>query len=432
MNGERVGVHEEVVWRRPFCRLVHFVRDLPAEDRARNPRILLVAPMSGHFATLLRGTVETLLPNHEVFITDWQDARGVPLGAGGFDLDDYIVYMRELFAYFGGDVHVFAVCQPAVPVLAAIALMEEDGDPAVPLSMILAGGPIDTRVSPTVVNKLAQERGTNWFRRNVITRVPWPNLGYGRNVYPGFLQLTGFMTMNLDRHVNKHRDFYDEYLAVMDLTEEFYLQTVDTVFVRHALPRSEMTHYGRRIDLSAIRRVALMTVEGEKDDITGLGQCAAAHELCANIPADNKRHFECPGVGHYGIFNGSRFRTEIAPRIGRFVRRHDPRTQSVRELALMERDVATARASGHSYELAAAAFSFSAANDSAPDRMARRLKSQGLGSIEPKQEDSEPSQEGLHVAQFRLMALAGSLFLDGLFRLHKPAGLRGTTRSHFS
>src|SRR5258706_11290889 len=314
----------------------------------------------------------------------------------------------------------------------------------------MGGGLQYTRRNPTAVNNLAAERGIDWFRSHVITKVPFPHPGVMRDVYPGFLQLNGFISMNLDRHmdahknlfknlvkgdgdlVDKHRDFYDEYLAVMDLTEEFYLQTVDTVFVRHALPRSEMTHYGRRIDLSAIRRVALMTVEGEKDDITGLGQCAAAHELCANIPADNKRHFECPGVGHYGIFNGSRFRTEIAPRIGRFVRRHDPRTQSVRELALMERDVATARASGHSYELAAAAFSFSAANDSAPDRMARRLKSQGLGSIEPKQEDREPSQEGLHLAKFRLSAPRGNLFLDGLFRLHKPAGLRGTTRSHFS
>ena len=215
--------------------------------------------MSGHFATLLRGTVETFLPDHEVYITDWQDARDVPLSAGSFDLDDYIDTMADMFRFFGGDVHVFAVCQPSVPVLAATALMEADGDPAVPLSLILAGGPIDTRINPTVVNKLAEKRGTDWFRRNVITNVPWPCPGRGRQVYPGFLQLSGFMTMNLDRHMqaqkdmflhlvrgdgdsaDKHREFYDEYLAVMDLTAEFYLQTVDTVFVQHLMPRGLMT-----------------------------------------------------------------------------------------------------------------------------------------------------------------------------------------------
>ena len=227
-----------------------FKRDIDPGARQRSdPRLLLVAPMSGHFATLLRGTVETFLPDHEVYITDWQDARDVPLAAGSFDLDDYIDTMADMFRFFGGDVHVFAVCQPSVPVLAATALMEADGDPGVPLSLILAGGPIDTRINQTVVNTLAEERGTDWFRRNVITNVPWPNPGRGRQVYPGFLQLSGFMTMNLDRHMqaqkdmflhlvrgdgdsaDKHREFYDEYLAVMDLTAEFYLQTVDTVFV---------------------------------------------------------------------------------------------------------------------------------------------------------------------------------------------------------
>ena len=228
-----------------------------------HPRLLLVAPMSGHFATLLRGTVETFLPDHDVYITDWQDARDMPLSAGRFDLDDYIDMMADMFRFFGGDVHVFAVCQPSVPVLAATALMEADGDPCVPLSLILAGGPIDTRINPTVVNTLAEKRGTDWFRRNVITNVPWPSPGRGRQVYPGFLQLSGFMTMNLDRHMQahkdmflhlvrgdgdsaeKHREFYDEYLAVMDLTAEFYLQTVDTVFVQHLMPRGLMTHRGR-------------------------------------------------------------------------------------------------------------------------------------------------------------------------------------------
>jgi poly(3-hydroxybutyrate) depolymerase len=240
-------------------------------------------------------------------------------------------------------VHVFAVCQPSVPVLAATALMEAEDDPAVPRSLTLAGGPIDTRVNPTAVNRLAEERGTDWFRRNVITAVPWPNPGFGRKVYPGFLQLTGFMTMNLDRHfkahkdlffhlvkgdgdsAEKHRAFYDEYLAVMDLTAEFYLQTIDSVFVHHLLPKGGLTHRGRAVDVGEIRRPGLLTIEGENDDITGLGQCAAAIDLCRGIPAASKGHFTCPEVGHYGIFNGSRFRREIAPRIAAHVRRFDLR-----------------------------------------------------------------------------------------------------------
>ncbi len=239
--------------------------------------------------------------------------------------------------------HVFAVCQPSVPVLAAVSLMEEDDDPHVPLSVTMAGGPIDTRVSPTVVNRLAETRGTDWFRNNVTTVVPWPNPGFGRAVYPGFLQLSGFMTMNLDRHLEahkelflhlvrgdgdsaeKHREFYDEYLAVMDLTAEFYLQTVDQVFVRHTLPKGEFKHRGRFVDPGRIRRVAIMTVEGEKDDITGTGQCRAALELCRGVPDTRKMHYECPKVGHYGVFNGSRFRSSIAPRMAAFMRRHDPR-----------------------------------------------------------------------------------------------------------
>ena len=342
VGGQSVSVTEEVVWQMPFCRLVHFKRDIPPARAAQDPRVLLVAPMSGHFATLLRGTVETFLPEHEVYITDWQDARNVPLSAGRFDLDDYIDTMAAMFRFFRGDVHVFAVCQPSVPVLAATALMEAEGDPAVPMTLVLAGGPIDTRINRTVVNTLAEERGTDWFRRNVVTNVPWPCAGRGRQVYPGFLQLSGFMTMNLDRHMQAHKDMFlhlvrgdgdsaDKHrevlvveLAVMDLTAEFYLQTVDTVFVRHLMPRGLMTSRGRKIDLAAIRRPALMTVEGEKDDITGTGQCRAALDLCSGIPAERKAHFECPRVGHYGVFNGSRFRTEIAPRIAKFMRAHDP------------------------------------------------------------------------------------------------------------
>ncbi len=293
--------------------------------------------MSGHYATLLRGTVEAFLPNHDVYITEWVDARLVPLADGHFDLDDYIDYLISILHSLGGNCHLVAVCQPSVPVLAAVARMEAEGDPYVPHSMTLMGGPIDTRVNPTAVNKLAEYRGIDWFRRNVITKVPFPHPGVMRDVYPGFLQLNGFVTMNLDRHLDahkdlffnlvkgdgdsaqKHREFYDEYLAVMDLTAEFYLQTVETVFVKHRLPKGEMTHRGVRIDPSAIKRVALLTIEGENDDISGLGQTEAAHKLCVNIPPDRKAHYMQPGVGHYGVFNGSRFRSEIAPRIADFV-----------------------------------------------------------------------------------------------------------------
>ena len=386
VDGAEVRVHEEVVWRHPFCRLIHFRRDVSDERRARDPRLLLVAPMSGHYATLLRGTVEAFLPDHEVYITDWQDARDVPAGAGDFDLDTYITVMRDVFRHFRGDVHVFAVCQPSVPVLAATALMEADEDPCVPQSLILAGGPIDTRVSPTVVNQLAVKRGTDWFRRHVITSVPWPNNGFGRKVYPGFLQLSGFMTMNLDRHLSahkdlflhlvsgdgdsaeKHREFYDEYLAVMDLTAEFFLQTVDTVFVNHHMAKGEMMYASRRVDLGRISRVALMTVEGEKDDITGLGQCRAAQDLCTGIPVDRKTHFECPKVGHYGIFNGSRFRREIAPRIAEFARMHDGRTARGVMMPPIERRAGAAPSVDPTSEPSSAAFNF---NSVANDRQAR-------------------------------------------------------------
>lgn len=358
VDGRDVAVREETVWAKPFCNLLHFVRDIPRQRAANDPRVLLVAPMSGHFATLLRGTVAALLPDHEVYITDWQDPRDVPLAAGRFDLDDYIDYIRDMLRHLDGDVHVFAVCQPSVPVLAAVALMEQNDDPCVPHTVTLAGGPVDTRINPTEVNRLAEEKGTQWFRNNVITTVPWPAIGYGRAVYPGFLQLTGFMTMNLDRHLTahkdlflhlvhgdgdsaeKHREFYDEYLAVMDLTSEFYLQTIDTVFVRHALPKGEFVHRGQRTDLANIRRVAMLTIEGEKDDITGLGQCRAALDLARNVPAEMKRHYECPGVGHYGIFNGSRFRSDIAPRIAQFMRSFDPR----RACIPVERPVANTEA----------------------------------------------------------------------------------------
>jgi poly(3-hydroxybutyrate) depolymerase len=337
IGAERVPVHMSCVWERPFCRLLHFERAFERPLRRPQPKLLIVAPMSGHYATLLRGTVDGFLPNHDVYITDWVDARVVPLSEGHFDLDDYIDYVISMLHFLGGDVHVVAVCQPSVPVLAAVARMEADGDPHVPHSMVLMGGPIDTRINPTEVNILAGRRGIDWFRRNVITKVPFPNPGFMRDVYPGFLQLYGFMSMNLERHMQahrnlflnlvkgdgdsaqKHREFYDEYLAVMDLCAEFYLQTCETVFIRHALPNGEMTHRGIPIDPSKIKRVALMTVEGEKDDISGVGQTEAAHALCVNIPQERKYHWLQSAVGHYGVFNGSRFRAEIAPRIADFV-----------------------------------------------------------------------------------------------------------------
>jgi len=339
VGGKTVAVTEKIAWSRPFCRLIHFERALPASPVA-DPKLLMVAPMSGHYATLLRGTVEAMLPHADVYVTDWTDARMVPVAEGRFDLDDYIDYVIEMFHHLGPDTHVMAVCQPSVPVLAAAALMEAAGNRFAPATMTLMGGPIDTRSNPTAVNLLAEDKGTAWFRDNVIMPAPWPMPGFGREVYPGFLQLSGFMSMNLDRHImahkdffmhlvkndgdgaDKHRDFYDEYLAVMDLTAEFYLQTVDTVFVRHSLPKGEMTHRGTPVDPASIRNVALFTVEGENDDISGLGQTRAAHDLCVNIPADRKAHYMQPRVGHYGVFNGSRFRAEIVPRIVDFMASH--------------------------------------------------------------------------------------------------------------
>ena len=332
VNGHTVTVSEEIVWQKPFCNLIHFRRELPAGVEP-GPRILIVAPMSGHYATLLRGTVEALMQGADVYITDWIDARMVPVTDGGFDLDDYIDYVIEMIHHLGADTHVVAVCQPSVPVLAAVAVMEANDDPLYPSSMTLMGGPIDTRSNPTAVNELAQNKPLDWFKDNVIMNVPWPQPGFMRAVYPGFLQLSGFMSMNLDRHMiahkefymnlvkndgdsaERHRDFYDEYLAVMDLTAEFYLQTVDTVFIKHSLPKGEMLHRGKLVDTKAIRKVALLTVEGENDDISGVGQTRAAQTICPNIPDDKRMHYLQPDVGHYGVFNGSRFRKEIAPRI---------------------------------------------------------------------------------------------------------------------
>ncbi|MDA0368079.1 MAG: polyhydroxyalkanoate depolymerase [Proteobacteria bacterium] len=322
-----VPITEVSVLDEPFCKLLHF--DRPGCEKL--PRLLVVAPLSGHFATLLRGTVEGLLPQHDVYITDWIDARDVPVARGRFSLDDYITYVMRFLRHLGPGTHVMAVCQPSVPVLAAAALMAEDGDPARPKSMILMGGPIDTRINPTAPNDLAQSQPLSWFERNVITTVPMTYPGFSRQVYPGFLQLTGFMTMNLERHMNAHWDlydhliegdgesvashqkFYDEYLSVMDLPAEYYLQTVKTVFQEHALPEGKFYWGDRRVDPGAITDIGLLTVEGELDDISGLGQTRAAHDLCHNLPAAKKRHHEQAQTGHYGIFNGRRWRSDILP-----------------------------------------------------------------------------------------------------------------------
>jgi poly(3-hydroxybutyrate) depolymerase len=343
VKGRNVTVRERVLIQKPFCNLVQFEREVSAWRRWNDPKLLVVAPMAGHFATLLRGTVRDLLPHFDVYVTEWQDARFVPRGEGSFDLDTYIDYILEFLRFFGGNVHVMAVCQPTVPVFAAVSLMEAAGDPAVPRSMILMAGPIDARESPTAVNRFAESRTIEWFERNVITQVPWPYPGMMRLVYPGFLQLSGFMGMNLERHVNahrdlfhnlikgdgdsadKHREFYDEFLAVMDLTAEYYLQTIETVFLEHKLPRGVMIHRNRLVDPGAIRKVALMTVEGEKDDISGIGQTSAAQRLSTSLAEGLREHHLQPGVGHYGVFNGSRFRAEIAPKIRNFIAKHQRR-----------------------------------------------------------------------------------------------------------
>ncbi len=335
-DDELVAVEEVEVLARSFGRLVNFRKMREAQAKPEH-KLLIVAPMSGHYATLLRGTVEAMLQHYDVYITDWVDARTVPLTHGTFDLDDYVDYVADFLRHLGPDTSVMAVCQPSVPVMAAVSLMNAANDPAAPRTMILMGGPIDTRRNPTAVNKLAEEKGADWFRNNVIMRVPAPHAGMMRDVYPGFLQLGGFMTMNLDRHVDahrelfwhlvegdgdsadKHREFYDEYMSVMDLTADFYLQTVEKVFVNHDLPRGTLTHRNQLVDPSKITRTALMTIEGERDDISGVGQTEAAQDLCSNLPPDKKLHYLQKGVGHYGVFNGSRFRKEIVPRIVEFV-----------------------------------------------------------------------------------------------------------------
>ena len=345
INGRPVSVSQETVWSSPWCNLVRFVRnpqDLKSagHDEARS-KVVIVAPLSGHYATLLRGTVEAFAHDHDVYVTDWNNAREVPLFEGRFDFDDYIDHVRDMLAHLGGRSHVVAVCQPGPPVLAACALMAQEGHANRPASMSFLGSPMDARLSPTVTNRLAEDKPFTWFRSNMIHTVPWPYAGAGRRVYPGFVQLYSFMSMNEEKHidahrryfddlvsgdgdgVDKHEEFYDEYLSVLDLTEEFYLQTIDIVFQQHLLPRGLLEHRGQKVDLAAITDIALATIEGDNDDISGVGQTQAAHVMTPKIPDTNRLLYVQPGVGHYGVFNGRRFGEEIYPRLRDFIAKHE-------------------------------------------------------------------------------------------------------------
>jgi poly(3-hydroxybutyrate) depolymerase len=333
VGNAEVAVRETAVQTRPFGTLLRFEKDVMVEQ----PRVLLVAPMSGHFATLLRNTVETMLPEHDVYITDWHNARNVPLWHGRFDLDDYIDHVIGFIETLGPGTHVVAVCQPSNAVLAAVALMAQESNPAQPRSMTLMAGPIDTRVNPTKVNELAQQHSIEWFEHRLIGIVPLRYPGALRRVFPGFVQLTSFLSMNLDRHLKAHRDlydhlvkgetakaetiraFYEEYFAVMDLPAEFYLQTVRTVFQEHLLALGRFESRGIRVEPRAIRRTALLTVEGEKDDICAVGQTLAAQELCSGIRPYMRRHYVQTGVGHYGVFAGRRWQTQIYPILRNFI-----------------------------------------------------------------------------------------------------------------
>ncbi len=344
VNGVAVPFTVETVAREDFGSLLHFARDKDALAKAKgssapDPKVLIVAPMSGHYATLLRGTVEAMLPEHDVYITDWADARHVPLSAGRFDLNDYIDYLINFIRTIGPGTHAMAVCQPGPALLSAAAVMADNHDPCRPVSMTIMGSPIDTRRSPTLPNKLSQERPFRWFEKNMIYTVPAPYAGVMRRVYPGFVQLYSFLSMNSNRHVNahyeyyehllqgdgdgadKHRKFYDEYLSILDMTEEFYLQTIREVFQEHTLAEGKAMHRGQRVKPEAITDIALMTVEGENDDISGIGQTQAAHDLCVNIPDDMKIDYIQSDVGHYGVFNGSRWRSQIQPRVAAFMRK---------------------------------------------------------------------------------------------------------------
>jgi len=336
IDGRDVEIAEEIAIDKPFCKLVHF-RKSEALDQ---PKLLIVAPLSGHFATLLRDTVRTTLVDHDVWVTDWVDAKMVPVAEGPFHLDDYVAYVQEFIRALSPDLSVMSVCQPTVPVLAAVSLLASNHAPAVPKAMIMMGGPIDARRSPTTVNELAGKRPHSWFARRLIERVPYNYPGYTRKVYPGFMQHASFLAMNPDRHLNAHwqfynhliegdgdsaeahRQFYDEYNAVLDMPAEYYLDTVRIVFQEFLLPKGEWVVNGERVAPEAITDTALFTIEGELDDISGNGQTEVAHELCKNIPKENRKHLLAKRVGHYGIFSGRKFREMIYPQIRDFIREH--------------------------------------------------------------------------------------------------------------
>jgi poly(3-hydroxybutyrate) depolymerase len=339
IEGKTVSIVERLEKEKPFCRLIHFSKDIDTKEKKRldQPKVLLVAPLSGHHSTLLRDTVRGLLPSHDVFLTDWTDARMVPLAEGTFHLHDYVFYVQEFIRRLGPDLHVISVCQPTVPVLAAISLMATEKDPKLPKSMTMMGGPIDPRQSPTDVNNLAMEKPFSWFQNTVIYSVPPNYPGFGRKVYPGFLQHAGFVAMNPHRHAQSHwdfymhlrqgdnesaeghRKFYDEYNAVLDMPADYYLETIRTVFQEFRLPLGTWEIGGKVVRPQDIGSVALFTIEGELDDISGPGQTKAAHDLCSTIPESKKQHFTAPKCGHYGIFSGRRWREVIAPKIGEFI-----------------------------------------------------------------------------------------------------------------
>jgi poly(3-hydroxybutyrate) depolymerase len=336
IDGATVAVREEIIARKPFGQLKRFVR----EGVETGPKLLIVAPMSGHYATLLRGTVERMLPVADVYITDWRDAKLVPLSDGKFDLDDYIDYLIEFLEAIGPGAHMLAVCQPSVPCYAAACVMSADKNPCRPKTLTMMGGPVDTREAPTSVNTLATERPHSWFSQNVIATIPAMHPGAGRKVYPGFLQLAGFMSMNLGSHMMSHYEmfkhlvegadleadatkrFYEEYRSVCDMTAEFYLQTIDVVFQDHSLPKGTMLHRGRPVDPGAITDIAILAIEGEKDDISGLGQTRAALTIATNLPDEKKRYYMAEGAGHYGIFNGSKWRNKVAPVVEEWMKAH--------------------------------------------------------------------------------------------------------------
>lgn len=338
INGAEVPISEKVEARKPFGQLRHFVRKGAPKDQ---PKLLIVAPMSGHYATLLRGTVERMLPGHDVWITDWRDARNVRFDEGRFDLDDYIDYLIDWLGHIGPGAHMLAVCQPSVPSYAAACVMSVTKNPNRPKTLTMMGGPIDTREAPTVVNKLATERPISWFEQNVVATVPIHYAGAGRRVYPGFMQLAGFMSMNLGNHMMSHwemfrhlvdgddtsadatKEFYDEYRSVCDMTAEFYLQTVQEVFQKHSLPKSELMHRGVRVDPAAITDIGLLAIEGERDDISGLGQTKAALTIATSLPEEHRKYFMATAVGHYGIFNGGKWRNMIAPVVEEWIASHN-------------------------------------------------------------------------------------------------------------